>query len=367
MVCPEKRICLNMIVKNESKVIKRCLQSVKHLIDYWVIVDTGSSDGTQKIIREFLKDIPGDLFERPWKNFEHNRNEALHLGYPKAHNLMFIDADEELKATKSFSLGVLDKDIFLIPVHLPNGTVFRRQLIISTRIKWFWRGVVHEQVYTNEKQTTHRFIEDAYIFAQDDGGRTGADSRAKFLNDAQILEEALKKEPKNSRYMFYLANSYFNAKELPLAIKAYEKRALMGGWDQEVYYSLYNIARIQKEMKMPAEKFIGSFFKAYRYRPSRAEPLFWIANFYIEQKNYEKACKLLQEATSIPLSDDAMMVEIDMYQFIIPWMLADCFFFLNQFDEALKRYQELIKKPGLPKELGPHIQRKILMIPKRKG
>src|SRR5580704_1601575 len=58
-----KTICLNMIVKNESRVIQRCLDSVKHIIDYWVIVDTGSTDGTQNVIKDFMKDIPGDLYE----------------------------------------------------------------------------------------------------------------------------------------------------------------------------------------------------------------------------------------------------------------------------------------------------------------
>ena len=47
-------ICLNMIVKNESRVIKRCLESVKGFIDYWVIVDTGSEDGTQDMIKKII-------------------------------------------------------------------------------------------------------------------------------------------------------------------------------------------------------------------------------------------------------------------------------------------------------------------------
>src|SRR3972149_9108675 len=74
---PRKTICLNMIVKDEALVIERCLGSVKHLIDYWVIVDTGSKDGTQEIIKNYLKDIPGELYESPWVDFAHNRNEAL--------------------------------------------------------------------------------------------------------------------------------------------------------------------------------------------------------------------------------------------------------------------------------------------------
>lgn len=78
-----------MIVKDEKNVIKRCLASVRDLIDYWVIVDTGSMDGTQEIIRDFLREIPGELHERPWVNFEHNRNGALELARHRADYLFY--------------------------------------------------------------------------------------------------------------------------------------------------------------------------------------------------------------------------------------------------------------------------------------
>src|SRR5215475_3170087 len=88
------RICLNMIVKNERHVIQRALASVKPFIDYWVIVDTGSFDETKELIRDSLKDIPGELHERPWKNFGHNRSEALSLARGKADYILFLDADD---------------------------------------------------------------------------------------------------------------------------------------------------------------------------------------------------------------------------------------------------------------------------------
>lgn len=70
-------IALSMIVKNEAPVIARCLASVRPLIDYWLIVDTGSTDGTQDLVREILHDVPGMLYERRWHDFATNRNEAL--------------------------------------------------------------------------------------------------------------------------------------------------------------------------------------------------------------------------------------------------------------------------------------------------
>src|SRR3990167_10039713 len=88
----KQKICLNMIVKNEKEVIARCLNSCKHLIDYWVIVDTGSTDGTQDVIRKELKGIPGELHSRPWVNFGHNRQEALLLAKKKGDYILFMDA-----------------------------------------------------------------------------------------------------------------------------------------------------------------------------------------------------------------------------------------------------------------------------------
>lgn len=85
-----------MIVRNECRVIERCLDSIKGFIDHWVIVDTGSTDGTQQLIRQCLRDIPGDLIERPWVNFGYNRTEALEFARGKSDYVFVIDADEVL-------------------------------------------------------------------------------------------------------------------------------------------------------------------------------------------------------------------------------------------------------------------------------
>ncbi len=81
-------ICLNMIVKNEERVLGRCLSSVKRLIDYYVIVDTGSTDKTKEVIAKELEGIPGEVHDRPWVNFGHNRTEAIKLAVGKADYLM---------------------------------------------------------------------------------------------------------------------------------------------------------------------------------------------------------------------------------------------------------------------------------------
>ena len=79
-----KTICLTMIVKDEIKVIERCLNSIKDSINYWVICDTGSTDGTQDCIKKYFEDnnIQGELHEVQWKNFGYNRT----LVFEKAKN-----------------------------------------------------------------------------------------------------------------------------------------------------------------------------------------------------------------------------------------------------------------------------------------
>ncbi len=89
-------LCLCMIVKDEAPVIRRCLDSVRPLVDAWLVVDTGSTDGTQAIVREHMADLPGELVERPWRDFAHNRSEALALARPRGDYSLVIDADDAL-------------------------------------------------------------------------------------------------------------------------------------------------------------------------------------------------------------------------------------------------------------------------------
>ena len=141
-------VCLNMIVKDESPVIRRCLESVKPHIDHWVIVDTGSTDGTQDLVRELLADIPGTLYERPWKHFGHNRTEALELARGTADYTFIIDADDEFVAPDG--MPELDPQVDAYDIVLEGtGISFPRTLVVSNRHAWRFVGVLHEYITTD--------------------------------------------------------------------------------------------------------------------------------------------------------------------------------------------------------------------------
>jgi len=68
-----------MIVKNEARGMKETIASFRNHIDHWTILDTGSTDGTQEIIRKELKGVPGNLFEESFVDFSSTKNRALEL------------------------------------------------------------------------------------------------------------------------------------------------------------------------------------------------------------------------------------------------------------------------------------------------
>ena len=214
-----------MIVKNESRVIRRCLDSVRPFIDTWVICDTGSTDGTQDIVREHLKDIPGELHERPWRDFGHNRTEALELARGKADYTLVIDADEVLIAAPDFQMPALTADEYQNPAFgWRRRTSFFLSQLVRSALPWRYVGVLHEVIICDQAHSTAR-LEGLTTKGLFDGARNTNPQRSQA--DAALLEAALQNEPNNARYVFYLAQSYRDAGELPRSIEAYERRATM--------------------------------------------------------------------------------------------------------------------------------------------
>ncbi|MBI5345790.1 MAG: FkbM family methyltransferase [Chlamydiae bacterium] len=352
-------ICLNMIVKDESKVIERCLASVKKIIDYWVIVDTGSNDGTQKIIKEFMKDIPGELHERAWVDFAHNRNEALALAKNKGDYLFFIDADEFLSFTADFTKPSLDKDYYFGVVRAIDGTDYMRIMMINNHLDWEWKGVLHEELISSNAKTNDMLAK-MVNFTIGDGHRS--EDPKKHYKDAEVLEKALEKEPNNTRYVFYLAQAYENAKEYLLAIKNYEKRSLMKGSEEEIFWSLYSIAKLQESMNLPQDTVINGYCKAFQYRPSRAEPLYQLGRYYDKIGNYCMAYLVLKNATIIPLSKDCLFVESWMYDFGILFELSNALYLLNDFIQANIGYTQILAKPNLSEAFRNMVVNNLLLI-----
>ena len=156
------KVCLCMIVKDESKVIERCISSVLPLIDTWVIVDTGSSDDTKQKIQNFMTALqkPGKLYSRPWKHFAHNRTEGLILAQPEAEYSLMIDADEIMEYANEFDPDSfrekLTADLYNVFAFYGN-TKYHRPQLTSNRLRYQYRGVLHEYVTSLDEIKTREF------------------------------------------------------------------------------------------------------------------------------------------------------------------------------------------------------------------
>jgi hypothetical protein len=306
---PVQRIGLNMIVKNEAHVIERCLASVKPWIDRWVIVDTGSSDGTQDMVRAFLRDVPGTLHERPWRDFSHNRNEALELARPTADYLLFIDADETLVMPAGFRWPALDGDGYRFDCEYAQLR-YHRNALIATRLPWRWCGVLHEYLDCSEPHGW-RALPGPKILVNHDGAR--ARDPQTYLRDIEVLERALVADPGNCRYVFYLAQSLRDAGQLARSRERYLQRAAMGGWEEERWCAQFRAAQLHELTGAPPEQVREAYLAAYQARPTRAEPLYELARYHRERGTFALAHLFAQQAAALPEPGDTLFVDATVY------------------------------------------------------
>lgn len=357
----KKTICLNMIVKNESKVITRCLSSLKPILDYWVILDTGSTDGTQKIIQEYMKDIPGELHEDPFVNFEYSRNKALDFAKNKADYILFIDADEYFDIPKDYKMPNLDKDFYHVTTEY-GGMDYARVLLIRNDLNWRWVGVLHEAI-TCPQAKTSAVLPGIKNIVKTDGARST--DPQKFQKDAKLLENALKEDPTNTRYTFYLAQSYRDAGDYEKSIEYYKKRIEMGGWDQEMFWSMLQIARMQEALGKPQEEVLGGFYKAYNYRSSRAEPIYQLAHYYRLKEDYAAGYLMASIGTKIPLSQDILFVERWIYDYGLPLEQSICAYWIGKYDECRDISLKILAVPKLPENVRECVERNLSLANKK--
>ncbi|WP_322047465.1 glycosyltransferase family 2 protein [Paraburkholderia sp. J67] len=340
------KICLNMIVKNEAPVIRRCLDTVKPWIDHWVIVDTGSGDGTQDIIRECMAGIPGELHERPWKNFAHNRNEAMSLAKPHADYLLFIDADETLAVPPGFAWPSLGAAGYRFSCSLGDWN-YQRNALVTTRDPWRWEGVLHEYLTQNEPHVWD-YLPDATIVVSRDGAR--ARDAQTYERDIQVLEQAVRDNPGDTRYRFYLAQSYRDAGRIADSIRAYRERHAMDGWDEERWYSLYQIASLIEMNGAPRSEIIDAYLDAFQARPTRAEPLYHLARYHRQRGEYVLAHLFASRGVALPRPADALFVDESVYRWRMLDELAVSAWYAGAVEEGRVALRRLLEENFFPPE-----------------
>lgn len=301
-----------MIVRNEAHIISELFDTVAPYIHTWVIVDTGSDDGTQDVIRGHMAElgIPGELHERPWRNFGHNRSEALALAQGHADYIWVMDADDLVLGT--LDLSALSADRYEMLVESPGVSYWRAQ-IFRDGMPFRYQGVVHEVAVCDQPFSSRRLEGDYLVQSRRLGGRN-LDPQ-KYQRDVDLLMAEVERNPNDARSVFYIARSYNCLRDWTNTRTWYLRRAEMGGWEEEVFYSLWRAGTAMEMLGEPWPQVLDAYLRAWEYRPRRAEPLHDIAVYYRRNKRWTLGRLFAERAAAIPLPDDSLFVNRDVYRF----------------------------------------------------
>ena len=330
----QPNVCLTMIVRDEERVIERCLKSVKPHIDSWAITDTGSNDRTMELIEKNLEGIPGKLYQEPWQNFGYNRNVAFQNAKEQGSFAFIIDADDIFTADDGFVWPDLEKHSHYEMAIEQGGSSWMQARLLATDRDWKWKGVVHEYPELLHGADPVRRITGAKVVSMPDGNRRMQDPIKKYTDDAKAIEGALKDEPDNARYLFYLAQSYRDSIQREKALVAYQRRVEVGGWDEETWYSMFQIGKMHDLMGNWDQAFLA-YMDAYRFRPSRIEPILVIARHYRMKDHHQFAYMFAVQAKETPVPLDRLFMDMAAYDWLALDEYAICCYWLGKHEEAL--------------------------------
>jgi len=310
------KIILNMIVKNEAKIIKRCLDSVWGMVHEIVIVDTGSTDGTPEVIAEWGKEneyYPHIRYCK-FENFSQARNEALkrvkELCDPDDY-ILFLDAGMVLEKKYYVSFDLVE-DHYTFEHKFPNSdTTWRNTRLVKAKHALKWVGACHEYLETSASPV---FSDQLMITCNQDGGnQTGQASR--YLR--MLLEDFPKlKGYEKVRTQFYIAQTYFDLEDYGEAINWYIFSNSAPISDEERFYAKYRYAFCLWVLGEPIELIEENFLFAWQRRPWRIEPIYELVRMLkINCPNQKKKIEAYQRVidnTPLP-EDDVLFVEKEKY------------------------------------------------------
>jgi hypothetical protein len=261
---------------------------------------------------------------------------------------LIIDADDVLEIPRGYKLPRLKADAYYIDIdHAPVR--YQRMQIVSNARPWRYRGVLHEFLDCEGARPAGKLplVNRMYF----DGARR-RDPKT-FARDAELLERALETETDpflKLRYTFYLAQSCRDSGDQEKALDLYLARAELGYWQDEVYVSLLEAARLKAQLGHPEQEVIDAYLKAARAAPRRAEALHGAARYCREKKRHEEGYQYAKSGLKILPPTDGLLVEDWIYRWGLLDELSIHAYELGRYRESLEACLTILTQEYCPEE-----------------
>lgn len=223
-----------LIVKNEATRLAPCLEALRMVADEIVVADTGSTDNTLEIARQFTP----HCHTIPWEDdFAAARNRAI--AFAAGPWILSIDADE-IVLDPTGARALLDEFMAAQPTgatgtiqhRSPTGTGAEQNLVSGTVDRFFqqahyrYTGMIHEQITAVDG---HRgpISSTGVVVLHSGYEHRSEDPNHKGLRNLPLLERAVAEHPDDAYYRYQLGRTFFTLKRYPEAIAAFES-ALAG-------------------------------------------------------------------------------------------------------------------------------------------
>jgi FkbM family methyltransferase len=307
---------LVMIVKNEARRIVEVLASYRSYIDAWTILDTGSTDGTQDLIRKELDGIAGTLHEEPFVDFATSRNRALELhGTATMFSIMpngdVLSGGPELRTF----LEAHRRDFAgAYRVRISPGHYYH-PLVMRTGMGWRYKWRTHECAMGPHVGST---IPDVFV-NRDRGARSDEEWRARWTRDLDLLNRDRAEDPSDPRPYFYLGQTHECLGQFAQALPFFERRAEMGGYFDEVFEAKFRIGKMKEKLDRPWAEIQQAYLEAYAHDPRRAEPLYAISEHWYNKGLHAISRIFAVAAAETPKPPTDLFLDEDVYT----WKSAD--------------------------------------------
>jgi len=305
-----------LMVKNEKKRIHVSLNSLIGFIDCLIIYDTGSIDNTKEIIISFCETNKINLYmiTGEFTDFASSRNVVLDYAETKDCTfLLLMDCNDELRGGEKLKQ--------FIQTHKDanhNSYLFCQQWYTGGVDKYFnvrflrnkknlrYNGVVHEYINSpKDPAIVYRISEEIYLY-QD---RTQDDDKSgkRFARDKVLLYGEYKKNPKDARTVFYLAQTCACLGQNDEALYYNRvRRDMKDGFLEERFHSNIREGDLREKLEHSWYDQLIAYFHSLEIFPLRLEPYIRCVKYY-RDKNWKLAFYFANICMQLNYPDDCIL------------------------------------------------------------